>query len=216
MPSAVFQDWHVVSAQTRLATPPSQASLSRLHFNPLPSSFSRRGVTSQGHFMLSSLSSQNQGHGVLSTGSLCSNGWVKLCRSCDFRVSSRMMCSRNSSCRRYTCSSSELLGSQLGQKGGLLLHNCRKNSRSRVVQVGVVVALKADGARDFSPALKLAKSIQTDSLPPFVRDSTMRAIDALGGRVTVGDVASQAGLKVTEAEKALQALAADAGGFLEV
>ncbi|CAK9198693.1 unnamed protein product [Sphagnum troendelagicum] len=103
-----------------------------------------------------------------------------------------------------------------GQEGGLLLHNCRKNSRSRVVQVGVVVALKADGARDFSPALKLAKSIQTDSLPPFVRDSTMRAIDTLGGRVTVGDVASQAGLKVTEAEKALQALAADAGGFLEV
>lgn len=44
----------------------------------------------------------------------------------------------------------------------------------------------------------------------------MKAVDALGGRVTIGDVASKAGLKLNEAEKALQALAADSGGFLEV
>lgn len=44
----------------------------------------------------------------------------------------------------------------------------------------------------------------------------MRAIDSCGGRVTIGDVAGKAGLKLNEAEKALQAIAADTGGFLEV
>nr|CAD1836743.1 unnamed protein product [Ananas comosus var. bracteatus] len=44
----------------------------------------------------------------------------------------------------------------------------------------------------------------------------MEAVDACGGRVTIGDVASRAGLKLAEAERALQALAADTGGFLEV
>ncbi|KAG0494168.1 hypothetical protein HPP92_005162 [Vanilla planifolia] len=38
----------------------------------------------------------------------------------------------------------------------------------------------------------------------------------LWGRVTLGDVASRAGLKLNEAERALQALAADTNGFLEV
>lgn len=44
----------------------------------------------------------------------------------------------------------------------------------------------------------------------------MEAIDSYGGRVTIGDVASKAGLKLDLAQKALQALAADADGFLEV
>lgn len=44
----------------------------------------------------------------------------------------------------------------------------------------------------------------------------MRAVDELGLRVTVGDVASKAGLKLSEAESALKALAADANGYLEV
>lgn len=44
----------------------------------------------------------------------------------------------------------------------------------------------------------------------------MDAVDASGGRVTIGDVASLAGLKLNEAQKALQALAADTDGFLEV
>lgn len=44
----------------------------------------------------------------------------------------------------------------------------------------------------------------------------MEAVDSYGGRVTIGDVASRAGLKTSEAERALQAIAADAGGFLEV
>lgn len=44
----------------------------------------------------------------------------------------------------------------------------------------------------------------------------MDAVDSYGGRVTVGDVASKAGLKLNETERALQALATDTGGFLEV
>lgn len=44
----------------------------------------------------------------------------------------------------------------------------------------------------------------------------MDAVDACGGRVTIGDVASKAGLKLNQAQKALQALAADTNGFLEV
>lgn len=44
----------------------------------------------------------------------------------------------------------------------------------------------------------------------------MDAIDSCGRRVTVGDVASKAGLKLNEGQKALQALAADTDGFLEV
>ena len=37
-----------------------------------------------------------------------------------------------------------------------------------------------------------------------------------GGRMTIGDVASRAGLNLNQAQKALQALAADTNGFLEV
>jgi hypothetical protein len=44
----------------------------------------------------------------------------------------------------------------------------------------------------------------------------MDAVDHFGGRVTIGDVSSRAGLQVDQAERALQALAADTGGFLEV
>ncbi|KAF2307628.1 hypothetical protein GH714_030360 [Hevea brasiliensis] len=44
----------------------------------------------------------------------------------------------------------------------------------------------------------------------------MEAVDACGGRVTIGDVASRAGLNLNQAQKALQAVAADTDGFLEV
>ncbi|EFJ21482.1 hypothetical protein SELMODRAFT_106680 [Selaginella moellendorffii] len=64
--------------------------------------------------------------------------------------------------------------------------------------------------------LRIGEQIETDRLAPSVRERTMKAIDTLGGRVTVGDVATNAGLKVSEAQSALQALAADTGGFLEV
>ncbi|WP_414544520.1 hypothetical protein [Nostoc sp. CCY0012] len=44
----------------------------------------------------------------------------------------------------------------------------------------------------------------------------MKAIENLGYRVTVGDVAAQAGLNVAEAGQGLLALASDAGGHLQV
>lgn len=65
-------------------------------------------------------------------------------------------------------------------------------------------------------AIRPGGTVETDRLPSDVRDRTIQAVDSLGGRVTVGDVAAQAGLKLDEAERALQALAADTGGFLEV
>lgn len=58
--------------------------------------------------------------------------------------------------------------------------------------------------------------METDKLPSDVRKRAMEAVDACGGRVTIGDVASRAGLKLNEAQRALQALAADTNGFLEV
>jgi len=44
----------------------------------------------------------------------------------------------------------------------------------------------------------------------------MHAVEQLGYRVTIGDVATQAGLNVAEAGQGLLALAADAGGHLQV
>lgn len=58
--------------------------------------------------------------------------------------------------------------------------------------------------------------VESDKLPWDVRKRTMDAVDDCGGRVTIGDVASTAGLNLNQAQKALQALAADADGFLEV
>ncbi|KAI3471935.1 hypothetical protein Pfo_028623 [Paulownia fortunei] len=53
-------------------------------------------------------------------------------------------------------------------------------------------------------AIRPGGSVESDKLPSDRR------------RVTIGDVASKAGLKLNEAQKALQALAADTSGFLEV
>lgn len=47
-------------------------------------------------------------------------------------------------------------------------------------------------------------------------ESVLRAVEALGGRVTVGDVASKAGMSVEEAKKQLTVLAQLAEGNLEV
>lgn len=68
-----------------------------------------------------------------------------------------------------------------------------------------------------APSLaRLGGAVETDRLPADVRDRAMDAVDHFGGRVTIGDVASRAGMQIDQAERALQALAADTGGFLEV
>ena len=58
--------------------------------------------------------------------------------------------------------------------------------------------------------------LETLKLSQRVRKSVEDAVEGLGERVTVGDVAARAGVKISEAEEALNALAADAGGALEV
>ncbi|XP_008787778.1 uncharacterized protein At5g03900, chloroplastic isoform X2 [Phoenix dactylifera] len=69
---------------------------------------------------------------------------------------------------------------------------------------------------EFPAGIRPGGVVETDRLPSDVRNRAMEAVDSYGGRVTIGDVASRAGLKLDEAERALQALAADTGGFLEV
>lgn len=69
---------------------------------------------------------------------------------------------------------------------------------------------------DVTSGIRPGGIVETDKLPADVRKRAMDAVDACGGRVTIGDVASKAGLKLNEAQKALQALAADTNGFLEV
>ena len=58
--------------------------------------------------------------------------------------------------------------------------------------------------------------MQTNRLEPRVLEAVERAVEALGFRATVGDAAARAGVKVSEADAALKALAYDAGGHLEV
>ncbi|KAJ4705242.1 Iron-sulfur cluster biosynthesis family protein [Melia azedarach] len=69
---------------------------------------------------------------------------------------------------------------------------------------------------DIAAGVRPGGIVESDKLPSDVRKRTMNAVDACRGRVTIGDVASKAGLKLNEAQKALQALAADTDGFLEV
>ncbi|GKV31805.1 hypothetical protein SLEP1_g40470 [Rubroshorea leprosula] len=69
---------------------------------------------------------------------------------------------------------------------------------------------------DVGSAIRPGGAVESDKLPSDVRKRTMEAVDSCSGRVTIGDVASKAGLKLNEAQKALQALAADTDGFLEV
>ena len=80
------------------------------------------------------------------------------------------------------------------------------------LRAGAVKASSVDVASTIRPG----GAVESDKLPSDVRKRAMDAIDACGGRVTIGDVASKAGLKLNEAQKALQALASDTNGFLEV
>lgn len=77
-------------------------------------------------------------------------------------------------------------------------------------------AAKASSVDVASTTIRPGGAVESDKLPSDVRKRAMDAVDACGGRVTIGDVASRAGLKLNEAQKALQALASDTNGFLEV
>ncbi|CAN4125586.1 unnamed protein product [Withania somnifera] len=79
-----------------------------------------------------------------------------------------------------------------------------KRSSVHLVRASLEVGVKPGGI------------VESDKLPSDVRKRAMDAVDALGNRVTVGDVSSKAGLQLSEAQRALQALATDTNGFLEV
>ena len=196
MHSAALSDWRIASAPSALtAVPSTSTSYSRRYSGP------PFILTHQHRYTV-----QYYGPAIRLRGAHGNRQRIVLKRKDVFKVSGHSM--------RYLSGSSrsEILGTQIGdQLGQALPQSWRKSSK----RVPVPVALQQDGAREFAPALK-PKTIEIDSLPPFVRDSTMKAVDELGRRVTVGDVASRAGLKLTQAETALQALAADSGGFLEV
>ncbi|XP_058222601.1 uncharacterized protein At5g03900, chloroplastic isoform X1 [Rhododendron vialii] len=87
------------------------------------------------------------------------------------------------------------------------------SSRGGLLVPSLVVRASVDVS---ATAIRPGGAVESDKLPADVRRQAMDAVDACGGRVTIGDVASKAGLKLNEAEKALQALAADTNGFLEV
>lgn len=59
-------------------------------------------------------------------------------------------------------------------------------------------------------------SLEISKISDDVRDRVERAMETLNCRATVGDVAGAAGLQVDEAEAALNALAADTLGTLQV
>ena len=58
--------------------------------------------------------------------------------------------------------------------------------------------------------------VETEELPKQLRDDVMDAVESLGCSVTVGDVAAAAGCKVSDAERAMTAIAADTAAALEV
>ncbi|KAM2878278.1 hypothetical protein FF1_013898 [Malus domestica] len=88
-----------------------------------------------------------------------------------------------------------------------------KFRESRVSVSAVKSGLDAAAA---AAAIRPGGAVESDKLPSDVRKRAMEAVDACGGRVTIGDVAGRAGLKLNETQNALQALAADTEGFLEV
>eukprot|EP00854_Cymbomonas_tetramitiformis_P013538 gene13538-16003_t len=60
------------------------------------------------------------------------------------------------------------------------------------------------------------REVESDKLDSRVRTGVVEALEALGERVTVGDVAARAGLKVTEVEVGMRTIAADTLATLEV
>jgi len=79
-------------------------------------------------------------------------------------------------------------------------------------------ALKRSNSGTFDPLKEFQRELgmQSNRLNPETRERVEAAIEALGYRATVGDVAARAGVKISEADEALKALAYDALGHLEV
>lgn len=80
------------------------------------------------------------------------------------------------------------------------------------------VPCAVNAVSDFNP-VKVAErenQLQSNKLPDDVRQRVEGAVEKLRFRVTVGEVAASAGVKVSQAEDALKALAYDSLATLEV
>lgn len=64
--------------------------------------------------------------------------------------------------------------------------------------------------------VKRELGLQSNKLDAALKDKTEAAIETLGFRVTVGDVAAAAGVTIAQADSALKALAYDSLAALEV
>eukprot|EP00210_Caulerpa_lentillifera_P001845 g1774.t1 len=64
--------------------------------------------------------------------------------------------------------------------------------------------------------MEIERGLQSTKIPSSLREKVEKAVERQGYRVTVGDVSGAAGVTLSEAEDALQALAADSLGSLEV
>eukprot|EP00199_Chlamydomonas_sp_CCMP681_P006225 CAMPEP_0119106186 /NCGR_PEP_ID=MMETSP1180-20130426/3950_1 /TAXON_ID=3052 ORGANISM="Chlamydomonas cf sp, Strain CCMP681" /NCGR_SAMPLE_ID=MMETSP1180 /ASSEMBLY_ACC=CAM_ASM_000741 /LENGTH=214 /DNA_ID=CAMNT_0007091451 /DNA_START=183 /DNA_END=823 /DNA_ORIENTATION=- len=79
-------------------------------------------------------------------------------------------------------------------------------------------ALHVAHAANWNPAeiVKREQGLQSNRLPTALRERVEQAVQELRFRVTVGDVAARAGVKLSEADTALKALAYDTLATLEV
>lgn len=66
------------------------------------------------------------------------------------------------------------------------------------------------------PSAPLRGKLESVSIPQALRKRVEDAVESLGGRVTVGDVAARAGVSLEDTERTLNALAADSQGVLQV
>ncbi|XP_074564765.1 uncharacterized protein At5g03900, chloroplastic [Curcuma longa] len=134
--------------------------------------------------------------------------------------------SSTTSTSRSLCSKPFLLLLRASTRRTDLSSSSSSSSSSFHSSVRFRIALRCPTSRIPTPSVRASfqvpagirpgSTVETDKLPSDVRNLAMEAVDYYGARVTIGDVASKAGLKLNEAERALQALAADTGGFLEV
>ena len=74
----------------------------------------------------------------------------------------------------------------------------------------------AGGDSGTETSAQLRGKVESESIPQALRRRIEGAVEALGGRVTVGDVAARAGASLEDTERTLNALAADSQGVLQV
>eukprot|EP00884_Botryococcus_braunii_P020460 jgi/Botrbrau1/7098/Bobra.0165s0120.2 len=107
---------------------------------------------------------------------------------------------------------SELDQPELSRRG--LMKCCQRFSRHSRERI-----LKCHAMRDTDIAdVAAAKfgGLESTKIPSKVREKVEAALDRLGPSVTVGDVSAAAGVTISQAETALNALACDTQGTLEV